>query len=159
MHKYDCNLWELLKEKEFEYGLLDRFDLAIKIVVEVAKAHKSGITHRDIKLSNFMLDSRKNVTLVDFGTKGILGSPGFMAPEQVSGDNQFQPTDVFSLGKVLVHILFKWQVGWQLLWSPKICTESIISTPFAELFDLIHRMLEVIKISIIVYRKERNKFR
>jgi tRNA A-37 threonylcarbamoyl transferase component Bud32 len=81
----------------------------------IAHAHEHGIVHCDLKPANLVLDADGSVYVTDFGLarsaadggKGIGGTPGFMAPEQL--DPQLGPigpaTDVFGLGAVLVFLL------------------------------------------------------
>ncbi len=87
----------------------------------LAAAHARGIVHRDIKPSNLFLRGRKAdaVVLLDFGlariaeatrpltgSAVILGTPGYMAPEQASCSQDLTPSvDVFSLGCVLYECL------------------------------------------------------
>ena len=162
MQRFECNLSQFLKEKNTEYGLFERIKLAFKIVVEVSKVHKSEIVHRDIKPSNIMLKYypfEYNLSLIDFGIahfgrcKVAAGTPGFTAPEQISGEDHFQSADVYSLGKVLVLTLFDWRVGWQILWTPKLLTESNNLKFLADLFELIQKMLQVIKKIIQHFKK------
>ncbi|MGC0423248.1 serine/threonine-protein kinase [Embleya sp. AB8] len=75
--------------------------------------HAAGLVHRDIKPSNVLL-SLDGPRVIDFGISRAMdasvltrsghtvGSPGFMSPEQVDGRDIGPPTDVFSLGSVLV---------------------------------------------------------
>ncbi|WP_437803021.1 serine/threonine-protein kinase [Sorangium sp. So ce693] len=87
----------------------------------LAFAHARGIVHRDIKPSNLFLPGGDagRVKLVDFGiarpssdagrvtvTGGVLGTPGYMAPEQIEAHSAPDPRgDVFSLGCVLFECL------------------------------------------------------
>jgi hypothetical protein len=87
----------------------------------LAVAHHQGVIHRDLKPSNLFLRQGRpeDVVLLDFGlarhtvpstvltaSQMVLGTPGYMAPEQVSGQKQLTPAaDVFSLGCVLYECL------------------------------------------------------
>ena len=74
--------------------------------------HSAGVVHRDLKPSNVLL-AEDGPRLIDFGicrsvetrsltrTGMVVGSPGFMAPEQAEGHEVGPPSDIFSLGAVL----------------------------------------------------------
>ena len=153
MERYPKTLWKVLGSQDL--GLLERLEIAIKLIKEVKRAHSVRLVHRDLKLTNLMLDANKELTLVDFGIgknyvslKGSCGTPGFNAPEQFSGDKQERTVDIFSLGKNLILIFFKWEIGWTLLWSSKewINSQKIIEDKlslFTDFFDLIRQMLQV----------------
>jgi len=78
-------------------------------------AHKQGVIHRDIKPSNIMITKAGNVKITDFGiahiksegrsSKGIIGSPSYMSPEQVKEEPIEEKSDIFSLGCVLYELL------------------------------------------------------
>jgi hypothetical protein len=81
----------------------------------LAQAHALGIIHRDIKPANILFDERGEPCLADFGvaqtwdqTHGltvsgmVVGTPGFMAPEQARGEQALPASDVFSLGATLL---------------------------------------------------------
>ncbi|MDI1477608.1 serine/threonine-protein kinase [Polyangium sp. y55x31] len=100
-------------------------DAGLALVRNVADglsaAHARGIVHRDIKPSNIFLVGRRvdRIKLLDFGiarastgstvltrSSSVLGTPGYMAPEQARGDEVVGPrADVFSLGCVLFECL------------------------------------------------------
>ncbi len=88
----------------------------------LAEAHDAGIVHRDLKPSNIFLvahgDDREYPKVIDFGlvkemgteselsrTGNILGSPMYMAPEQVQGFDVDERTDVYALGLILYYAL------------------------------------------------------
>lgn len=91
-------------------------DIAAQIAEGLAYAHKNGIVHRDIKPANVMLLQGDRVKITDFGiahmstSSGtlagtVLGSPRYMAPEQVVGKTVDGRSDLFALGVVLYEML------------------------------------------------------
>ncbi|MBB0231070.1 serine/threonine-protein kinase, partial [Streptomyces calidiresistens] len=90
-------------------------EIAGELAGALAAVHAAGLVHRDLKPSNVLLAARRP-QLIDFGiaraaedpsltrTGGVVGSPGYMAPEQIEGTAPLGPAvDLFALGAVLVH--------------------------------------------------------
>ena len=91
-------------------SLSDRLGIFERICEAVSFAHAHGIVHRDVKPDNVMIGQFGEVLVMDWGialTGGIpdlnsvLGTRGFMAPEQERGEGIDARADVFSLGAVL----------------------------------------------------------
>src|SRR6266700_4231950 len=98
---------------------------ALQIVPQICEAlqfaHDEGIVHRDIKPENILLDKKGRVKIADFGiakimgresdaalteTKGAIGTPQYMAPEQVEKPQEVDHrADIFSLGVVFYEML------------------------------------------------------
>jgi Protein kinase domain len=86
--------------------------LAAGLAEGLAVIHAAGVVHRDLKPSNVLL-AEDGPRLIDFGisrsmeaspltgTGTVVGSPGFMSPEQAQGRDVGPPSDIFSLGAVL----------------------------------------------------------
>jgi len=90
-------------------------DLAQQVCSGLQEAHAQGIVHRDLKPENVMIDGQGNVKIMDFGiarsmeagtrlTGSMVGTPAYMAPEQVAGKPVDYRTDVYSLGLILYEI-------------------------------------------------------
>jgi serine/threonine-protein kinase len=100
-------------------GHLLSISKAVEIIFTVCKgldfAHKQGLIHRDVKPSNIMISRSGRIKITDFGiaqvkseqssSKGLIGSPGYMSPEQVKEQPVSDTSDIFSLGCVLYEVL------------------------------------------------------
>jgi serine/threonine-protein kinase len=102
-------------------------DEAIRLAQQTASAlgvaHELGLVHRDVKPGNILLDAEGNALLTDFGIARRLkrqqggdgptlagtglpvGTPQYMSPEQLRGEDLDQRTDVYALGAVLYELL------------------------------------------------------
>ncbi len=90
-------------------------DLGLQMCSALQEAHAQGIVHRDLKPENVMVDTQGNVKIMDFGiarsmdamtrlTGSMVGTPAYMAPEQVSGKQVDFRTDIYALGLILYEI-------------------------------------------------------
>ncbi len=89
-------------------------EIARQLCAALAAAHREGVLHRDLKPANIMLDGRGRVVVTDFGLASLAervegmearnGTPAYMAPEQLAGQEVTALSDVYSLGLVLYEI-------------------------------------------------------
>ena len=96
-------------------------DRAVAIVAQVMSAltaaHSAGIVHRDIKPANILVTAGDQVKVADFGIAriagespltvagGVVGTPRYMAPEQIEGGEVTAAADIFALGVVAYQML------------------------------------------------------
>jgi serine/threonine protein kinase len=95
-------------------GRAERLQIFLKICDAVAFAHAHGLLHRDLKPQNVMLGPFGEVLVMDWGAAqavgapagAIVGTPGYMAPEQARGEPDLdERADVYALGGILHFVL------------------------------------------------------
>ena len=128
------NLKGNIKGYQNKYDLRPLLEIFIKVCDAIDFAHSKKVLHLDIKPDNIQVGSFGEVIVCDWGLSKIFdkqtdtqdinqqllnpdklntstlhgqikGSPGFMAPEQISGDSKSSQTDIFSLGCLLYSLL------------------------------------------------------
>lgn len=92
-------------------------DYARQICAGLAEAHRTDVIHRDLKPQNIMIDPTGTVRILDFGIARSLqatgwtgdgiavGTPEYMSPEQVEGQDIDRRTDIYSLGIILYEMV------------------------------------------------------
>lgn len=96
----------------------DAVAVLYQIISGVAYAHGKGVIHRDLKPANVMISSKGEVKLADFGTARIvggdtsltqtgqvIGTPDYMSPEQIRGEQLDHGCDIYSLGIVAYELV------------------------------------------------------
>jgi HEAT repeat protein/tRNA A-37 threonylcarbamoyl transferase component Bud32 len=104
---------EIVNEKPVALKRAVKF--GIDIATGMAVAHQAGIVHRDLKPANVLIDNDSLLKIVDFGvaaaqsqgdtqltkTGYVIGSPKYMAPEQILGKKVDERADIYSLGVIM----------------------------------------------------------
>ena len=98
-------------------GVGTTIKLAKQVCAGLAEAHRLGVIHRDLKPNNIMIDKDGVARIMDFGIarsikmKGItqagmvVGTPEYMSPEQVEGEEPDRRSDIYSLGVILYEMV------------------------------------------------------
>lgn len=93
----------------------DLLTILVRLADAVAYAHSHQVIHRDLKPGNILLTPNQEVKILDFGiaarldtgaTAGpaVCGTPYYMAPEQIRGQDTSPATDIYALGATLFHL-------------------------------------------------------
>jgi HEAT repeat protein/tRNA A-37 threonylcarbamoyl transferase component Bud32 len=107
---------EIVNEKPVALKRAVKF--GIDIATGMAVAHQAGIVHRDLKPANVLIDNDSLLKIVDFGvaaaqsqgdtqltkTGYVIGSPKYMAPEQILGKKVDERADIYSLGVIMYEL-------------------------------------------------------
>ncbi|MEI7946159.1 MAG: serine/threonine-protein kinase [bacterium] len=113
---------ELVTGEDFEKKVLEEGHLDERVVLRMvgdvaeglAALNREGLVHSDIKPANIVMDRDGNSKLVDFGLTGmsrydgnhnLMGTPDYIAPELILGEEDSPRSDIFSLGATLYHLL------------------------------------------------------
>ncbi len=108
---------EIVNEKPMDLKRAIQF--GIDMCTGMAVAHQAGIVHRDLKPANVLINDEGLLKIVDFGvaaaqregdtqltkTGYVIGSPKYMAPEQILGKRVDQRADIYAIGVILYEML------------------------------------------------------
>jgi predicted Ser/Thr protein kinase len=105
-----------LVRKNGRFAEAEALRVAIELTFAIEYLHQKNVIHRDLKPANIMVQPDGKVRLIDFGLARSLediaergtrlrGSPAYMAPEQVMGEQLGHHTDLYALGMTLFEIL------------------------------------------------------
>ena len=94
----------------------DAISIMVQLLDALQHAHDQGVWHRDIKPANLIIMTSGKVKIADFGiaridtstltqTGVVMGSPGYMAPEQYTGERVDRRADLFAAGVVMYQLL------------------------------------------------------
>lgn len=91
--------------------------VAGELLRALAHAHENGVLHRDVKPENVMFSARNDVVLIDFGLSRIeddaaltavgtcIGSPSYLSPERLLGQDYDERADLYSVGVILYELI------------------------------------------------------
>src|SRR5262245_51007627 len=104
-----------LIRRKVAVSIADKLRWMQELCAGAGYAHQMSVIHRDIKPANLMIDRAGRLKILDFGiarmigtashTSMMIGTPGYMAPEQITGDPVDHRADQFSIGVVFYELL------------------------------------------------------
>ena len=106
---------EAVLQRRTPMSMAQKIDVLVDVLGGLSYAHRRGIVHRDIKPANIRIDAEGRARIMDFGiahlssskmtrTGLMVGTPAYMAPEQVTGGGVVPATDIFSVGAVMYEL-------------------------------------------------------
>ncbi len=109
--------FDMTQDFHLDFTLEDAVRMMCELLAALGYAHQHGVIHRDVKPANVMLSHDLRVKLTDFGVArmaavnvdqtdaGMVGTPSFMSPEQITGQLVGPQSDLFAAGIILYQFL------------------------------------------------------
>jgi serine/threonine-protein kinase len=109
--------FDMTQDFHLDFTLEDAVRMSCELLDALGYAHDHGVIHRDVKPANVMLGHDLRVKLTDFGVArmaamnadqldgGMVGTPSFMSPEQITGQAVGPQSDLFAAGIILYQFL------------------------------------------------------
>jgi serine/threonine-protein kinase len=151
---------EALVTRKGPLGHAEAADLSMQALAALAHAHSLGVVHRDLKPANIMLTESGAVKVMDFGIARVvgtehltsagfmMGTPAYMAPEQVLGEDIDARADLYAMGVVLYHLVtgqlpFRGNTPFEMAQSRLRDQPTPVRTIRAELPDWLGTILQI----------------
>lgn len=153
---------KLAQLKRFRWE--DAVEILLQLCESVQAIHSAGIIHRDLKPQNILVSRDLTFKITDFSaakfrnpppgyrTDEIIGTPSYMSPESLRGEEVDEKTDLYSLGVIgyqLIcgHTPFEGaggdeEIRIKMRWRPALLHEQIPSCP-RQVSQVIHRAIEI----------------
>lgn len=140
----------------------DVVEIVFKCCNALDYAYRQGLIHRDIKPANLLTTGETDVRISDFGTALLadseltqvidaVGTPSYMSPEQIGGQEVTQQADIYSLGVVMYQLLTgklpfagsnQYELIRKISKEPPIPLESVRTDIPSEIQDIVYRCLQ-----------------
>lgn len=137
--------------------------LALQVTMQVARGlreiHRHGIVHRDLKPANLMVRAGGTIAVADFGiaraargsitrsrSRGIMGTPYYISPEQIADGKVDHRTDLYALGVILFELLtkkrpFEGETISQILRQHKEAPTPVLPSHLAQFQPILERLM------------------
>jgi serine/threonine-protein kinase len=140
-------------DDKHRFTLADVFRMMGELLAALEFAHEAGVIHRDVKPANVMVDAAGRLKLTDFGVARVndpdadlgeatragvmIGTPSYMAPEQIQGLPIDRRSDVFSAGVLFYQLLTgkkpfegsQWELARKIVQEDPVWPSALVQVP------------------------------